>query len=131
MLRFLIDTVFVLFTFLIFALIGALTFPTTPSLNGNLLATGQGLLLIIIPVLLTSVVGFFLGKGIRGIKLPTQGMILAYISPFLVGGVMGLLSVLNVTYSAHINFTWLGGNWYAPWITMFLIGSPIMLAFLT
>jgi hypothetical protein len=130
MLRFIIGSLFVLFVFLIFELIGALTFPVALTLNGNLLATGQDLLVISVQVLLTSALGFFLGKMIHGIKLPTQGMILACISPFLIGGVTALFPVLNFAYSAHVNLYWLGGNWYSPWITMFLIGSPIMMIFL-
>ena len=128
--RFVINSLFVLAVLLLFSVLGALTFPTAPSLSGSLVAYGQDLLLILVPVLSISLIGFFLGKGIRGIKSAPQAIALAYISPFMIGSVLALLTVLNFAYSAHINFGWLGGSWYAPWATMFLIGAPLMVAFL-
>jgi hypothetical protein len=63
-------------------------------------------------------------------KNPFEALGLTYVSAFLIGGVLGLLTVLNFSYSAHVNFTWLGGTWYASLVTIFLIGAPITLAFL-
>jgi hypothetical protein len=128
--RFLIDSVFVLAILLLFSVIGAITFPNAASVSGSLAAYGQDLLLFIVPALLMTTVGYFLGLGIRGIKAPLGGMGLGLISSLIVGSVLALLTTLNFAYSAHLNFTWLGGSWYAPWVTMFLIGSPIMVVFL-
>lgn len=128
--KILISGVFVLAILLVFTVLGAVTFPSTASASGNIGTYGQDLLLFIVPVASMSLIGYFLGKGIRGIKGPLEGMGLAYLSTFIVGSVLALLTVLNFAYSVHLNLTWLGTAWYGPWITMFLVGAPVMLAFL-
>ena len=64
-------------------------------------------------------------------KSTWEAMGLTYVSALLLGGVLGLLTVLNFSYSAHVKFDWLGGAWYDSLFTIFLIGAPITLAFLT
>ncbi|MFL5589316.1 MAG: hypothetical protein ACJ8DI_16935 [Ktedonobacteraceae bacterium] len=128
--KLIISSVFVLGILLLFSFIGAITFPNTGIASGNLSVYGIDLLLMVVPVLSMSFIGYFLGKGIRGLKGGLEAMGLAYISTFIVGSVLALLTVSNFAYTAHLNFTWLGAGWYAPWVTMFLIGAPVMLAFL-
>src|SRR6266702_1201271 len=86
--------------------------------------------LLLLPVVLLSVIAFFLGSGIRSIKNRFQSVGLAYASAFIIGGVLALFTLFNFPYSAQVNFTWLGTTWYGPWLTIFLIGAPIILAFI-
>ena len=131
LLQFLINVVIVFFLLLIFSLLGAIVFPTLPTTATAVGAFGSELVLLILPVIIMALVGYFLGRGIRSIKSPWEAMGLTYISAFLLGGVLGLLTVLNFSYSAHVKFDWLGGAWYGSLFTIFLIGAPITLAFLT
>ncbi len=128
--RFLISALLVLVLLYLYSFIGAVTFPGLPTTNASVTNFISYLLFLILPVLLMAIVGYFLGKGIRGIKNPFEALVLTYLTPFFIGGVLALLTVLNFSYSAHIYFNWLGTNWYDPLFTIFLIGAPITLAFL-
>lgn len=128
--RFLVGVLVVFVLLLLFTFIGAVIFPGLPTTSTSVTGFITAFLLLILPVLLMALVGYFLGKGIRSLKNPFEALVLAYLSAFLVGGVLALLTVLNFSYSAHVNFTWLGSSWYAPLFTIFLIGAPIILAFL-
>lgn len=128
--RFLVGVLVVFVLLLLFTFIGAIIFPGLPTTSTSVTSFITAFLLLILPVLLMAIVGYFLGKGVRSLKNPFEALVLAYLSAFLIGGVLALLTVLNFSYSAHVNFTWLGSSWYAPLFTIFLIGAPIALAFL-
>src|SRR5438309_1362255 len=128
--RFLLNILIVFLLLLLFSFLGAIVFPTLPNTSTAIGAFGTDLLLLILPVVVMACIGYFLGRGIRSMKNPFEALGLTYVSAFLIGGVLGLLTVLNFSYSAHVNFTWLGGTWYASLVTIFLIGAPITLAFL-
>ncbi|HLI09431.1 MAG TPA: hypothetical protein VKV40_22910 [Ktedonobacteraceae bacterium] len=128
--RFLIGVLVVFLLLLAFSYINAIVFPVLPTTTASVTTFGSDLLLLIVPVLLTAVIGYYLGKGIRGVKNPLEGFVLSYVSAFLVGGVLALLTVLNFSFSAHVNLGWLGGTWYDQLFTIFLIGAPIMLIYL-
>ncbi len=130
MARFMINVLLVFLLLLLFSFIGAIVFPGLPTTNTTVGDFGRALLLLILPVFLMAIIGYFLGRGIRSIKSSFEALGLTYVSAFLVGGVLALLTILNFSYSAHVNFTWLGTSWYAPLFTIFLIGAPITLAFL-
>ncbi len=130
MARFMINVLLVFLLLLLFSFIGAIVFPGLPTTNTTVGDFGRALLLLVLPVFLMAIIGYFLGRGIRSIKSSFEALGLTYVSAFLVGGVLALLTILNFSYSAHVNFTWLGTSWYAPLFTIFLIGAPITLAFL-
>lgn len=130
MARFMINVLLVFLLLLLFSFIGAIVFPGLPTTNTTVGDFGRALLLLILPVFLMAGIGYFLGRGIRSIKSSFEALGLTYVSAFLVGGVLALLTILNFSYSAHVNLTWLGTSWYAPLFTIFLIGAPITLAFL-
>jgi hypothetical protein len=125
-----INVLLVFLLLLLFSFIGAIVFPGLPTTNTTVGDFGRALLLLVLPVFLMAIIGYFLGRGIRSIKSSFEALGLTYVSAFLVGGVLALLTILNFSYSAHVNFTWLGTSWYAPLFTIFLIGAPITLAFL-
>ncbi len=121
--------IIVYFLLLIFSLVGAVTFPALPGVNSPVDTYVRHFILLLLPVLVLSMFGFFLGRGVRSVKNSLEAMGLAYVSALIIGGVLALLTLFNFPYSAHINFSWLGGSWYSPWLTIFLIGAPILLAY--
>ena len=128
--RLLVNILIVFLLLLFFSFIGAVVFPHLPATSTSIGAIGSDLLLLILPVVVMAIIGHFLGRGIRSMKNSFEALGLTYVSAFLIGGVLALLTVLNFSYSAHVNFGWLGGTWYASLFTIFLIGAPITLAFL-
>ena len=125
----LLSVVVVFLLLFVFSLVGALTFPALPSTNSTREAYLLQFLFLLLPVVILTLIAFCLGTGIRSTKNPLQALGLAYVSALVIGGVLALLTVFNFPYSAHVNFGWLGSSWYSPWLTLFLIGSPIILAF--
>jgi len=128
--KILVSVIMVFLLLLIFSLVGALTFPALPSTNSTMEAYLLQFLFLLLPVVILTLIAFFLGTGIRSIKNPLQAIGLAYVGALFIGGILALLTLFNFPYSAHVNFSWLGNTAYSPWLTLFLIGAPIMLAFL-
>lgn len=126
----LVNIAIVFLLLLIFSYVGAITAPTLPAANSTLDSFVLSILVLLLPVVILSLIAFFLGNGIRGIKNRFQALGLTYVSALIIGGVLALFTLLNFPYSAHVNFVWLGRSWYSAWLTMFLIGAPIILAFL-
>lgn len=128
--RIIVNIIVVFFLLIVLSFIGAVTFPGLPSTGSTLATYISQFLLLLVPVIILSIIGFFLGKGIRSLKNSLEALGLTYIGALIIGGILGLLTLLNFPYSAHINFAWLGGAWYAPWLALFLIGAPILLTFM-
>ncbi len=124
------NIVVVVLLLFIFSYTGAITFPTVLSVNNPLGSGLLGILFFLLSMVILVGIGSFLGSGIRSMKKPFEALVLAYISALIVGGILALFTLLNFPYSAHINLYWLGRAWYDPWLTVFLIGTPIMLAFI-
>ncbi|HET9922006.1 MAG TPA: hypothetical protein VFQ30_19360 [Ktedonobacteraceae bacterium] len=130
MIRLLVNAAIVLVFLIVFSYIGAIVFPGLPAASASVGDIGRNFLLLLLPVGLMSLMGYLLGRGIRSVKNSFESLGLTYVSAFMIGGVLALLTVLNFGYSAHINFNWLGEAWYDRLLTIFLIGAPITLAFL-
>jgi len=128
----LVNIIIVFLLLLIFSLVGAITIPSLPGANSSVDTYVVGFLLILLPVIVLSIIAFFLGNGVRslGPKFRFQALGLTYASALIIGGVLALFTLFNFPYSAHVNFTWLGHAWYSPWLTLFLIGAPIIMAFI-
>ena len=124
-----IQLAFVFFILIMFALVGALTFPGLTSVTGVFLTAPINLLFLIVSVLILALIAYSLGRGIKSIKSSFESILLALTSALIIGGLLALLTVFKFPYSVQVNLAWLGTAWYDPWITVFLIGAPIMLAF--
>lgn len=120
----------VLVLLFIFSLAGALTFPALSTLAGSNGAGFSSLIFLILVMLGLSVIGNLLGRGIRSIKKPLEALILTFVGSFFLGAAIALFSVLNIPNTARINLSWLGTNWYSPFLALLFIGAPIMLVFL-
>jgi hypothetical protein len=119
----------VLVLLFLFSLAGALTFPAL----ANIGASGAGLvslLFLILAMLVLSIIGNLLGRGIRSIKKPLEALILAFVGSFFMGAALALFTVLNIPNTARVNLAWLGASWYSPFLALLFIGAPLMLVFL-
>ena len=124
------NIIIVLLVLILFSFLGAVSFPGLPAINSSLDTFVRAFLLLLIPGIIMGIMGHFLGKGIRGIKNSFEALGLTYVSAFLLGAILALLSLLNFAYSVHVNFNWVGTTWYAQVFTIFIIGASMMLAFL-
>ncbi len=92
----------VLVLLFLFSLAGALTFPAL----ANIGASGTGLvslLFLILAMLVLSIIGNLLGRGIRSIKKPLEALILAFVGSFFMGAALALFTVLNIPNTARVN----------------------------
>lgn len=124
-----LKAVIVLVLLFLLSLAGALTFPALSVITGNSGAGLAGLLYLILAMLVLSVVGNLLGRGIRTVKKPLDGLILTFVGAFFMGAILAIFAVLNIPYTARLNFNWLGTSWYSPLLTLLFIGTPLMLVF--
>ena len=111
------------------SLAGAVTFPVLSVLsNGGIAITS--LLFLILAIIILSIIGNLLGRGIRSVKKPMEALILAFVGSFFMGAALTLFAILNIPYTARINLNWLGTNWYSPILALLFIGAPLMLVFM-
>ncbi len=102
MARVLINILIVLLALLFFSFLGAVSFPGLPSTNSSLENYVRAFLLLIVPGITMGVIGHFLGRGIRSIKNSFEALGLTYVSAFIIGSILALLSLLNFGYSVHL-----------------------------
>jgi hypothetical protein len=122
---------FVILILFFLSLVGAITFPLLAILAGTTGAGGvANLVLFLLVMLFVAVIGYLVGKGIRSVKKPVEAVILTYAGAFLMGAILVVFAALNLPYTANVHLNWLGSNWYSAPLTIFIIGSPIMLTFL-
>lgn len=124
-----IQIAFVFLLLIMFAVVNALTFPGLTSVTGIFVTAPVNLFFLILSVIVLALIAYSLGRGIKEIKKPFEALLLALTSALVVGGLLALLSLLKFPYSVQLNLTWLGTAWYDAWIAIFLVGAPIMLAF--
>jgi hypothetical protein len=123
-----IKGVFVVLILFFLSLVGAITFPlTTPTAGAGGIVN---ILIFLIVMLFLAVVGYLFGKGIRTAKKPIEAIVLTYIGAIAMGAILTIPPLLQLPYIANVHLNWLGSNWYSAPLTIFIIGSPIMLTFL-
>ena len=120
---------FVILILFFLSLVGAITFPLATATT-----TGGGgivnFVVFLIVMLFLAVVGYLFGKGIRTAKKPIEAIILTYAGALAMGAILTIPPLLQLPYIANVHLNWLGNNWYSAPLTIFIIGSPIMLTFL-
>ena len=124
-----VNVLIVFVVLVVFSYVGAIQLSPLPGTSSTIDTYVLDFILLLLPVVILSAVAFFLGNGIRSLKNRFQALGLAYVSALVIGGIIALFTLFKFPYSAHVNFTWLGSAWYGPWLTLFLIGAPIILAF--
>jgi len=107
----------------------ALTFPALSvftSANAGIVC----ILLFLVAILLLSLIGNLIAKGIKSVKSTGQALLLAFVGAFFMGAVLAAFIPLNIPYIIHVDIYWLGTSWYSPFLALLFIGMPLMLVFL-
>ena len=112
------------------SLANAITFPNLAVVVGSAGTGITSLFLLLAAILVLSVIGNLLGRGIRSLKKPFEILTLSFVGAFFMGAALALFAVLNIPYAIHVNTGWLGTYWYSPLLTLLFIGTPLMLVFL-
>jgi hypothetical protein len=120
----------VLVLLFLLSLAGAITFPLLTVVTGGAGAGLSSILLFLLAIVLLSLVGNLIARGIRSVKKSTEALILTFVGSFFMGAVLTIFALLNIPYTVRVNLAWTGNSWYSPILTLFFIGIPLMLAFL-
>jgi hypothetical protein len=112
------------------SLAGAITFPLLTVITGGAGAGLSSILLFLLAIVLLSLVGNLIARGIRSVKKSVEALVLAFVGSFFMGAVLTIFALLNIPYTVRVNLAWTGNSWYSPILTLFFIGIPLMLAFL-
>jgi hypothetical protein len=120
----------VLVLLFLLSLAGAITFPLLTVVTGGAGAGLSSILLFLLAILLLSLVGNLIARGIRSVKKSAEALILTFVGSFFMGAVLTIFALLNIPYTVRVNLAWTGNSWYSPILTLFFIGIPLMLAFL-
>ena len=110
------------------SLAGALTFPVLAVFSGT--AGIAGILLFLVAILLLSLIGNLIARGIKSVKSTGQALLLAFVGAFFMGAVLAVFVPLNIPYTIRVNIYWFGTSWYDPFLALLFIGMPLMLVFL-
>lgn len=124
-----LKSLIILVILFLLSLAGALTFPAVSIITGNSGAGFASLLYLILAMFILSVIGNLLGRGIRSVKKPLDGVILTFVGAFFMGAALAIFAVLNIPYTARLNLNWVGTSWYSPLLSILFIGAPLMLVF--
>jgi hypothetical protein len=110
------------------SLAGAITFPVLSVMTGG--AGLASLLFLLLAMIVLSIIGNLIGRGIRGVKKPVEALVLAFVGSFFMGAALAIFLILKIPYTPNININWLGTAWYSPLLTFLLVGAPLMMVFL-
>lgn len=125
-----IKTLVVLVVLFCLSLTGAITFPITTAITNGTSSGITSILLFIVAVLLLSVIGYLLAKGVKSVKKSGEGILLGFVGALAMGGILAIFTQLNIPYTVTVNLNWTGTSWYSPFLTILFIGLPLMFVFL-
>ncbi len=126
----LIKTLVVLIVLFLLSLMGALTFPILAAITNG---TGSGvssILIFLLAIILLSIIGNLLAKGIKSVKNSGEGLLLGFVGALALGGILTILAQLKVPYTVTVNLAWAGTSWYSAFLSILFIGIPLMFVFL-
>jgi hypothetical protein len=125
----LIKTVTVILVLFLLSLAGAITLPAISNI-GNSSVGLSGVLLFLALMIILSVIGNLLGRGIRSIKKPLEALVIAFVGALFMGAILIIFTVLNLPATLRLNTSWLGTSWYSEFLTFLFVGAPLMLVFM-
>jgi hypothetical protein len=126
-----IKAVVIILLLFLLSLANAITFPNIAAVISTNAGSGlTSIFLFLASILILSIIGNLLGRGIRSLKKPFEIMILAFVGSFFLGAALALFEVLSVPNAIHVNLNWVGVSWYSPLLTLLFIGTPLMLVFM-
>ena len=109
---------------------GAINFPVIAIITGAAGAGFLNLIFLFLAIFVFAFIGSAIGKGIRSYKSPLTALLLAYASALAIGGLILLLGILSIPNAPTINVNWLGTTLISHVLTVLLIGTYLMVAFL-
>jgi hypothetical protein len=120
----------VLVLLFLLSLAGAITFPLLTVITGGAGAGLSSILLFLLAIVLLSLVGNLVARGIKSVKKSGEALPLVFVGAFFMGAILTIFALLNIPYTVRVNLAWTGTNWYSPILTLLFIGIPLMLVFL-
>jgi hypothetical protein len=125
-----VKAVVILVLLFLLSLAGAITFPVLAVITSGTGAGITSILLFLLAILLLSLVGNLIARGIRSVKRSVEAIILVFVGAFFMGAILAVFALLNIPYTVRVNLAWLGTTWYDPILTLLFIGLPLMVVFL-
>jgi hypothetical protein len=125
-----IKALIVLLMLFLLSLAGAITVPVLAVITSGTSAGISSILLFILAMILISLVGNLIARGIKGAKKSVEAIILVLVGSFFMGAILAVFALLNIPYTVRVNLTWLGSSWYSPILALLFIGIPLMVVFL-
>jgi hypothetical protein len=126
----LVKALVVLVMLYLLSLAGALTFPVLAVITSGTGAGISSLLLFLLAMVLLSLVGNLMARGIKAVKKNFEAVLLVFVGSFFMGAILAIFALLNIPYTVRVNLNWLGTSWYSPILALLFIGAPLMLVFL-
>ncbi len=126
----LVKALVILILLYLLSLAGAIIFPLFAIISGSVATGFLSFLFLLLAIFVFAFIGSAIGKGIRSYKSPLLALFMAYVSAFAIGGLILLLGTLTIPNAPTINMTWLGTSLISRVLTVLLIGTSIMIAFL-
>ncbi len=125
-----VKAVVILVVLFLLSLAGAITFPVLAVITSGTGAGISSILLFLVAILLLSLVGNLIARGIKSVKKSVEAILLVFVGAFFMGAILAVFALLNIPYTVRVNLAWLGTNWYSPLLSLLLIGLPLMVVFL-
>jgi hypothetical protein len=125
-----VKAVVILVVLFLLSLAGAITFPVLAVITSGTGAGISSILLFLVAILLLSLVGNLIARGIKSVKRSVEAILLVFVGAFFMGAILAVFALLNIPYTVRVNLAWLGTNWYSPLLSLLLIGLPLMVVFL-
>src|SRR5450432_3253437 len=91
----------VLVLLFLLSLAGAITFPLLTVLTGGAGAGLSSILLFLLAIVLLSLVGNLIARGIRSVKKSVEALVLAFVGSFFMGAVLTIFALLNIPYTVR------------------------------
>ncbi len=125
-----VKALIILLLLFLLSLAGAITFPVLAVITSGTSAGISSILLFLLAMILISLVGNLLARGIKGVKKNVEAIILVFVGSFFMGAILAVFALLNIPYTVRVNLNWLGTSWYSPILALLFIGIPLLIVFL-
>ena len=119
-----VKALMVLVLLFLLSLAGAITFPLLTVVTGGAGAGLSSILLFLLAIVLLSLVGNLIARGIQSVKKSAEALIWRLLV-FLHGSYPYNIRILNIPLPVRVNLAWTGNSWYSPILTLLFIGIPL------
>src|SRR2546423_477689 len=85
------------------SLAGAITFPVLSVITGGTGAGLASLLFLLLAMIVLSIIGNLIGRGIRSVKKPMEALVLTFVGAFFMGAALAIFLILKIPFTPNIN----------------------------